>query len=564
MVKKLLLLSCILSGLSVQAQGVFAPTHPDYTHLVERYEIQYGRFADGLHTQMRPYLRKGIVQLADSVEAHHDINLSGRDKFNLEYLRNDSWEWSQNPDEQGNSRKPLWNTLYKKQTDFYHFRNNDFEIHASPVLYLSTGKEKDNNNSLFINTRGLEIRGMIARKVGFYSYFADNQAVFPNYVKDRILAFNPGEPFVPGEGLTKFFKNRGEAYDFISARGYVTFQAVKFINIQFGHDKNFIGNGYRSLILSDFSSPYLFLKLTTQIGRFQYMNLFSEIIDRQVTLPYGQLPTKKYFAFHHLSVNITDNLNVGIFETEILGRRKDQGYFDFNYLNPIIFYRAIEQQKNSPDNAILGFDFKANFLRRFSMYGQVVFDEFVLREVKAGNGSWVNKFGVQLGGKYINALGIKNLDLHGEVNLVRPYTYSHISSVSNFVHYNQPLAHPLGANFKEFIGIARYQPLNRLQLIGTLMLTKYGTDGPSQNWGGNPLKDYTTRQQDLNNTIGQGIKTNLLYADVTASYMLKHNFWIDLKAVARRLDSATNTLDRNTFYTTVALRWNAWQRILTF
>lgn len=562
--KKLLLLLATAWGMSAQAQSVFAPTHPDYTHLVERYEIQYGRFADGIHTHMRPYLRRNIVQLADSLQAQGKVPLNDRDQFNLDYLRNDSWEWAQNPDQQGNSRKPILGALFRKKSDFYHFRNKDFEIHASPVLYWSVGKEKDNDNTLFVNTRGLEIRGMIGRKVGFYSYFADNQASFASFVKDRILSVRAEEPFVPGEGLTKFFKGRTDAYDFLSARGYITFQAVKFINIQFGHDRNFIGNGYRSMVLSDASSPYLFLKLTTQIGRFQYMNLFSEIIDRQIPLPYGQLPAKKFFAFHHLSVNITDNLNVGIFETEVLGRGKDQGYFDLSYLNPIIFYRAVEQQKNSPDNAILGMDFKANFLRRFSIYGQLALDEFVLREVRARNGSWVNKFGIQLGGKYINALGIKNLDLQAEMNLARPYTYSHISTVSNFIHYNQPLAHPLGANFRELIGVARYQPFGRLQLTGTLVVAKYGTDGPNQNWGGSPLKNYNTRQQDLNNSIGQGVKTDLLLADFTASYMLKHNLWLDLKAVARRLDSANDALDRNTVYLTTTLRWNAWQRLMTF
>jgi hypothetical protein len=68
--------------------------------------------------------------------------------------------------------------------------------------------------------------------------------------------------------------------------------------------------------------------------------------------------------------------------------------------------------------------------------------------------------GLQLGAKYINALGIKNLDLQLEYNRVRPFTYSHRDSVANYTHYNQPMAHPLGANFSETIG---YCIINRRQ-----------------------------------------------------------------------------------------------------
>ena len=38
-----------------------------------------------------------------------------------------------------------------------------------------------------------------------------------------------------------------------------------------------------------------------------------------------------------------------------------------------------------------------------------------LSEVKAGNGWWGNKYGLQLGAKYIDAFSIKNLDLQLEI-----------------------------------------------------------------------------------------------------------------------------------------------------
>jgi hypothetical protein len=552
---------CLIHSLTANAQSAFVPLNPALNHLIDRYEIRQGSFAKGFHSSTKPYLRSSVVALADSLDMNTTIRLSDQDEFNLTYLRNDSWEWAKDPKE-SDSRRPLWNTFFTKQSDFYQYQNKDIDIHINPVLYVGMGKETNGEKSTFINTRGIEVRGRITKKLSFYSFFADNQAVFPSYVRDRIDFWKA----VPQEGFYKPFKETG-GVDYLSARGYIDFQAVKYINIQFGHDRNFIGNGYRSLILSDNANPYLFLKLTTQIGRFQYQNLFTEINDQQgqTGLLYGQLGPRKFFTFHHLSVNIGKSVNVGVFETEVFGRDKTQGYFDPNYFNPIIFYRAIEQQRNSSDNAMLGLDFKANIARRFQVYGQVMLDEFVLNEIKANKGFWANKIGLQLGGKYINALGIDNLDLQGEINIVRPYTYQHLSSSTNYISYNQSLAHPLGANFNEVIGIARYQPLDRLFLTATLMYAKYGTDATDKdNWGGNPMKDYNTRKQDYGNTVGQGISNRLFLLDLNASYMLKHNLFIDLSLTSRRLDSDNNTLNKNTLNFAAALRWNIGQKQFIF
>ena len=41
--------------------------------------------------------------------------------------------------------------------------------------------------------------------------------------------------------------------------GYISF-AVKIMDVQFGYDKNFIGNGYRSLFLSDLGKEVIYFK----------------------------------------------------------------------------------------------------------------------------------------------------------------------------------------------------------------------------------------------------------------------------------------------------------------
>ena len=233
-------------------------------------------------------------------------------------------------------------------------------------------------------------------------------------------------------------------------------------------------------------------------------------------------------------------------------------------LSCAIFYRAIEQQGGSPDNALLGMDFKWNFLKRFSVYGQFVLDEFLLENLREGNGWWGNKFAAQIGGKYVDALGIQNLDLQLEYNLVRPYAYTHFSNFTNYSNYRQPLAHPLGANFTELIVIGRYQPLDRLSFTGKWILASKGADPINSNFGGNILLDNRTREQDFNNEIGQGIATDLTFFDFTSTYQLKHNLFFDAKFVYRDLNSDIDLRDITSSFVSAAVRFNIPQRFHEF
>jgi hypothetical protein len=318
------------------------------------------------------------------------------------------------------------------------------------------------------------------------------------------------------------------------------------------------------MVLSDYSNNHLFLKLNTRVWKLNYQNIFAQMNADIPNFADAVFP-KKYFAFHHLSVNLTKNLNIGLFEAVMFGRgdSTQRAGFDLNYLNPIIFYRSVEQQIGSEDNALLGMDFKWNFLRHFSLYGQLMLDEFLLKEIRAGNGWWANKQAGQLGMKYIDVANIPNLDLQVEFNIARPYTYSHETPYTSYAHYNQPLAHPLGANFNELIGILRYQPINRLQLTGKLIYAEYGSDTPGTNWGGNVLLPYQSRVQEYGNEIGQGVTNFLAYGDFTASYQLKHNLFIDLKQIVRRVNTSS-PVRQNTLFSSFAVRWNIPQRMYEF
>jgi len=222
--------------------------------------------------------------------------------------------------------------------------------------------------------------------------------------------------------------------------------------------------------------------------------------------------------------------------------RKD--HFDFQYLNPIIFYRHIEGTVGSPDNAVAGIDFKANAFKRFQFYGQWLLDEFILSKVRNSPTNWVNKFGFQLGGKYIDAFGIKNLDLQLEMNRVRPFTYAHSDTINNYTHYNQPMAHPLGANFQELIGIARYQPFPKWNIYARGIFYTQGLDSSNANFGGNIFRSYNTRLTEDGYKVGSGLKATCFNAFVNVAYEFRQNLFFEASVQHRNFKlggSSTNS-----------------------
>lgn len=553
-----LFLICFYRGSS---QSTNATLNEDYYHWIDRYEIKSGTVIPGFFTSVKPYKRDAIINYIDTLDAA-GVFTSRADEFNRNYLRNDSWEWSQS--ENNDSKKPFLKKLYRKKSDLFHVDIPEFDLHVNPVLYAGGGKDNRLDHSLTTNTRGVEIRGMIDRRVGFYTFIGENQSILPSYVNEQ-LSLNP---VIPHEGFWKDFKKNG--VDFFQTRAYIDFNLSKHIYMQFGNDRTFIGNGYRSLIFSDYSPPNLFLRTNVKVWKINYLfqinRMTADVNGSSGGLRSGQRYPEKFMAFHHASINIGKRLNIGVFESVVFSPKDslNNNTFDLSYLNPVIFYRSIEQQFGSSDNALLGLDFKWNAFKKISLYGQVVLDEFVLDQVRDGNGWWANKFALQGGIKYIDALGVSNLDLQMEANIVRPYTYSHGTQYGSYSNYRQSLAHPLGANFTELIGILRYQPVPRLNINARAIVAKIGRDGVDENWGSDILKDNGTREQAYNNTIGQGANNTIILMNLTASYMLRHNLFIDANQIIRQSKSDLPFYNNNTSITSVALRWNIPQRLYDF
>ena len=557
----LLLLPILLLSVAARAQGVYVPLDDEYYHRVERYEIKSGRLSETFFTTAGQIRRQDVAHFVENIAADSTkMRLNKRDRFNLRYLTDDNWEWSSDS-LAGNSEHPIRKTFfkyfYRKKNALYSFRTkkNIFEIQFNPVFYGSIGASTGGaavGGFTFQNTRGLEIRGMIGRRLGFYTFLGENQTRMPLYAQQFERKFGA----VPGENFYKDFKNN--AYDYFNFRGYITFSAVKdIIQVQFGHDQNRIGAGYRSLLLSNFSPSYLFLKTNIKVWIFNYQWMLAQGINN--TSKYAYLGfDKKFFSMHHLSVNLGKHVNIGLFEAITNGAEKADARFEWNYLNPIIVYRAVESFIGSKNAAMVGLDFKVNFARHLQVYGQLAVSEFNLSEIKKRSGWFGNQQAVQFGMKYIDAFTVKNLDLQLEGNYVRPFMYTDRISEAAYTHYNQPMAHPLGANFWEVVGVARYQPHKRVTITAKGFFAVRGLDpNDTTNYGSNLLIPYVDRTQDYGNYIGTGANTKIAMADLAVSYMVRHNLWIDFNALYRRQSCATVPgLNTSTLWAAINIRMN--------
>ena len=403
-----------------------------------------------------------------------------------------------------------------------------FYMTIDPLFDFQFGRDKRDTSGekLFVNTRGILVRGDVGNKFSFETNFYENQARFPTYID----SFNMQYGIVPGQGRWKPFKENKKneylsGYDYAMASGYVSYSPNNHFNFQVGHGKHFTGDGYRSLLLSDNTFNYPFFRVTTTFGKFQYTNLYAAFMN----MSYGATPKgtehlfqKKAGVFQFLSCNIIPRIQLGLFQATIAqgADYRNNQHLEAFYFNPLIFANAIKYGLNDSYNVLLGSTLKIKITNSISVYGQYAVDQFPSKEL--GGGSVANKQGFQAGLKYFDVFGVKNLHLQLEYNQVRPYTYAKDSMVDAYSHYNQPLAHPLGANFKEAIAFLNYRIGDFFAEVH-LSYATVGRDSAGANFGADVFRSAATAWygpgSDIN-TQCQGLKTTILYKDIKVGYLI--------------------------------------------
>lgn len=532
--------------------------------ILDRLEVKLSTDSVLNFSAVKPYNRQTITQRLEYIKQLSDegkISLSKVDKYNLNLLLLDNFDQRSNLKDTTLNFKTFFSAKAKTNPGYLGVKREDFSFFITPVVNIQFGKDNNVKEALFNGSRGFYARGKLTKNIGYYTYYTTNQERDPLYVQQYEQANNalPGAGFYR-RGLT--VGSQDGAYDYFDARGGINFKIAKGIQGEFAYDKVFIGNGIRSLIISDFSNNFLFFKINTRIWKFNYYNLFAQQVQTFVPNGSNPLRAKKYMAMHYLDFQVTKKLNIGFFEDIMFGRSNG---FDLSYLNPVIFYRSAELENGSPDKVTLGLNVKYNAFKNTQLYGQFILNEFLFAELtNYSRGASVNKQALQLGLKHIDLFGIKNLDIQGEINIIRPFVYSHYDTASSFSHYNQPLAHPAGANLREFIATAKYQPLPKLTLQGKLIYYEQGLDSAGQNFGANIFRNYRDAPRFYGFYIGSGVLAKTMLANFSAAYEVLPNIFLDANASIRTFKRAdTPTTFKSNFFT-LGVRMNIQKRTFDF
>ena len=452
----------------------------------QKYQHELNNLNSKAHTSLKPFLIRDLKE-----------NTS-YDSLNKPYVKDSKF-----------NNSLVGRKLFKEH--LFTVSDTDYVLFLSPVFEFLGGQDQEANKNYLTNSRGVWAGGSIGKRFSFNATFYENQSTFPRYLDSTVNKTR----IVPGTGRIK----KTDGYDYAWATGSLNFELNKHFTFQFGNDKNFIGDGYRSILLSDNAFFYPSFKIITDVWKIRNTNIFAEMqdltrIDQGDNEPF----LRKFTSMHYLDINLGKRASIGIFEAVVWhGDSSGTRNFDLGYMNPFIFFRPVEFSIGSPDNVLLGLNGKYKLSSNYLLYGQIMLDEFLLDEVKAGDGWWANKQGWQIGAKGFNVFGVKNLYLQAEYNAVRPFTYSHRDVQGNYGHYRQALAHPLGANFYEVVGIARYD-YKHLRVEGKINYAVVGYDTAGTNLGQNIFLPYGTRAQEYSNEIGQGDQHKIMWLTMSVYY----------------------------------------------
>ncbi len=326
--------------------------------------------------------------------------------------------------------------------------SNGLKIYVDPIINVQGGYDKAdqlNQDTLFYtNTRGIKIAGGIGAKFAFSSVIYENQSRFVNYQDQYVRSTGASI----GLGRTKKFKNFG--HDYSMTTGMVVYKPLPNAEIWFGHGKNVVGVGYRSLLLSDHGMNYPHVRLAYRFmqGKLQYQSVFASL---STGYRYSSFSTSepsfinKGASFHYLSYQPSSKWEFGLFESTIWRRYNNQtqealSVFQFN---PVFGLNAVGGFNSAKRNGMFGFQAAHSTATNWRFYSQYMIDG-------------KQKQGFQLGASKQDLI-LKGLFVRAEFNQVSKGAYSTTDSLMAYTQFRQSLAHPMGSGFREFTTTSSYR-----------------------------------------------------------------------------------------------------------
>ena len=402
-------------------------------------------------------------------------------------------------------------------------KGEDFKLEISPLFQFSLGNDflDSNNQSLYQNSRGLIILGDITPRFSFSTSFYENQARFSSYESSYMSEhgeiyptvnnqYNVQNAVVPGAARTKPFKNGG--FDYGYAIGNFVFRATKNITVMAGNNQQFIGAGYRSLLLSDNSVGSPYVRVDYQfLPRWSFNYLRSRLLNLVRKPNYTTVEgyyQPKGLAVNYISFAATSRLTISLFDGAIWAKGDSIKTSALNplYYSPVPFLAHLVS--DSTAYAITGLNFNWVINSKTRLYGQAAFAPGQKVETA-----------FQLGCRSYELFGLQTLFMQLEYNQVSSHMYQAPAQFLSYSQYNLPLAHTKGNGFRELIvrinwrwkcfsaeGKSIVYQLIDHQKNSLLPITKYST--PDNNW---LALEQVELSYQINKKLNLSVFSNLTY-----------------------------------------------------
>ena len=347
------------------------------------------------------------------------------------------------------------------QEHFVRIKKKDLRLAINPLMNVYGGTSTQKDNLIYRNTRGVEVRGAIGKYVSFKSSFYETQLNSPGWIDEYYSKYG----VLPGETSAKGYGDDG--YDIGSVYGtFIVTQSWGEWDVLFrgGYDNLFIGEGFRSLFLSDYSLPFLhggvaveyqslkYLHLSASLQNPNHRNIFDlETSSRPSTAPYQ----KKTMALHYLRWSITNNIQIGFFEGAVYQvSDSSKRNFSLQYVNPLPLANVSAYGLDDKNNVVLGADLHIAWSKNLSSYVQW------LQDTRNSEGS-----GLLASIRYRTP----SFKLLLEGTHTGSKVLAHHDPRQSYTHYNQPLAHPAGAGVDEAVFETGYRS-GRFEAEGRIIL----------------------------------------------------------------------------------------------
>jgi len=260
----------------------------------------------------------------------------------------------------------------------------------------------------------------------------------------------------------------------------------------------------------------------------------------------------KYLSMHDLTFLLGNDLEIGFTDMVIFSRR-----FDLAYLNPVDFYKSVNNSLNDRDKSHLATHLRWRVTDGLEIRGQGLVDDF--RADLIGKGYWSNKWAWEIGAMWANPFGIPNVDIAFEHTRVEPFTYTSANPQNSSSTSGEIIGSSIGPNAMSFWQQVRWTATEKLTLELDVTLIERGenyydsTGNLKQFYDskGNLLYDgnqgadfqYSPISQDFNRSfhILDGNRVNDLIIDMIVSYEIWRGLNLFIRLYNKSVDYLAGT-----------------------